>query len=115
MLDIVAAAHPHNRIIVDAEAEDPAASNNEQRIRRMAFYARNGYCRSGIAYIGAGFRTRYSFGAEPSPSRNSKAFGTTSMRRNARKCENSGAPGQSAVPDGQLNLRKENAKACDAH
>ena len=28
MLDIVAAAHPHNRIIVDAEAEDPAASNN---------------------------------------------------------------------------------------
>ena len=42
MLDIVAAAHPHNRIIVDAEAEDPAASNNEQRIRRMAFYARNG-------------------------------------------------------------------------
>ena len=54
MLDIVAAAHPHNRIIVDAEAEDPAASNNEQRIRRMAFYARNGYCRSGIAYIWRG-------------------------------------------------------------
>ena len=52
--DIVAAAHPHNRIIVDAEAEDPAASNNEQRIRRMAFYARNGYCRSGIAYIWRG-------------------------------------------------------------
>ena len=87
MLDIVAAAHPHNRIIAD-----PA-----------------------LLTSGAEFRTRYSFGAEPSPSRNSKAFGTTSMRRNARKCENSGAPRQSAVPDGQLNLRKENAKACDAH
>ena len=59
---------------------------------------------------GAEFRTRYSFGAEPSPSRNSKAFGTTSMKRNARKCENSGAPGQSAVPDGQLNPQKGKCK-----
>lgn len=54
MLDIVAASHPHNRIIVDAEAVDPAASNNEQRIHRMAFYAHNGYRKSGIAYIWRG-------------------------------------------------------------
>ena len=35
MLDIVAAAHPHNRIIVDAEAEDPAASNNAERVLQI--------------------------------------------------------------------------------
>lgn len=42
--------YPNHRIILDIEAEDPSAPNNEQRIRRKAFYAKNGYTESGIAY-----------------------------------------------------------------
>ena len=33
------------------EAENPSAPNNEQRLRRKAFYEKNGYTESGIEYV----------------------------------------------------------------
>lgn len=50
LLSLISERYPHNRIILDIEAEDSAAPNNEQRIKRKAFYERNGYTESGIAY-----------------------------------------------------------------
>ncbi len=49
-LELIARRYPQNRIILDIEAEEPTASNREQRVRRKAFYKRNGYSESGIAY-----------------------------------------------------------------
>ncbi len=50
LLALISHHYPQNRIILDIEAEDPAAPNNEQRIRRKAFYEKNGYVESGIEY-----------------------------------------------------------------
>jgi len=50
MLGLISRRYPANRIILDIEAEDPAASNYKQRIRRKAFYEKNGYIESGIRY-----------------------------------------------------------------
>ena len=49
-LELISHRYPQNRIILDIEAEDSAAQNHEQRIRRKAFYERNGYTESGIKY-----------------------------------------------------------------
>ena len=49
-LALVSYHYPKNRIILDIEAEDSTAPNNEQRIRRKAFYEKNGYVESGIEY-----------------------------------------------------------------
>ncbi len=51
VLHLIAERYSGNRIILDIEAEDPKAANNHQRIRRKAFYKRNGYTESEIAYI----------------------------------------------------------------
>ena len=40
--------YPNNRIILNIEALDECAGNNEQRIKRRAFYIKNGYNSSGI-------------------------------------------------------------------
>ena len=40
--------YPANRIILNIEALDEQAKNNEQRIKRRAFYIKNGYKSSGI-------------------------------------------------------------------
>lgn len=50
LLGLVSRRHPGNRIILDIEAEDPAAPNYAQRVRRKAFYEKNGYTESGIKY-----------------------------------------------------------------
>ena len=50
LLALVSSHYPQNRIILDIEAEDSTAPNSEQRIRRKAFYERNGYAESGIEY-----------------------------------------------------------------
>lgn len=50
ILKLISHRYAQNRIILDIEAEDPTASNNEQRIRRKAFYEKNGYTESGIEY-----------------------------------------------------------------
>ena len=50
LLKLISQRHPHNRIILDIEAEDSAAPNHEQRVRRKAFYEKNGYTESGIRY-----------------------------------------------------------------
>ena len=50
LLELISYHYPQNRIILDIEAEDCTASNNEQRIRRKAFYEKNGYAESGIEY-----------------------------------------------------------------
>ncbi len=50
LLELISYHYPQNRIILDIEAEDCTASNNEQRIRRKAFYEKNGYVESGIEY-----------------------------------------------------------------
>ena len=50
LLKLISRRHPHNRIILDIEAEDPTAPNFEQRVRRKAFYEKNGYTESGIRY-----------------------------------------------------------------
>ena len=50
LLELISCHYPQNRIILDIEAEDSTAPNNEQRIRRKAFYEKNGYAESGIEY-----------------------------------------------------------------
>ncbi len=50
LLELISRRYPENRIILDIEAEDSKAGNNEQRIRRKAFYEKNGYVESGIKY-----------------------------------------------------------------
>ena len=44
ILQRISQRYPRNRMILDIEAEDPTAPNYEQRVRRKAFYERNGYC-----------------------------------------------------------------------
>lgn len=51
LLGLISRRYPQNRIILDMEAEDPSAPNNEQRLRRKAFYEKNGYTESGIEYV----------------------------------------------------------------
>ena len=50
ILRLISDRYPGNRIILDIEAEDSSAPNAEQRTKRRAFYERNGYTDSGIAY-----------------------------------------------------------------
>lgn len=44
------ALKPNHRILADLEAQDPSASNNEQRKKRRRFYLRNGYAASEVRY-----------------------------------------------------------------
>ena len=53
-LKLISHHYPQNRIILDIETEDAAASNYKQRVRRKAFYERNGYNESGIEYCWRG-------------------------------------------------------------
>lgn len=50
LLGLISYHYPQNRIILDIEAEDSTVPNNVQRIRRKAFYEKNGYTESGIEY-----------------------------------------------------------------
>lgn len=43
MLDQLRQRHPDRTIVLDVETPDPSAPNNEQRLRRVAFYERNGF------------------------------------------------------------------------
>lgn len=54
MLEVIRSHYSTQRIILDIEAEDPSAANNDQRIRRKAFYKRNGYTESGIKCVWRG-------------------------------------------------------------
>lgn len=51
VLNLVSKHFSNNRIILDIEAEDKDAPNNDQRVRRKNFYSKNGYSESGIEYI----------------------------------------------------------------
>lgn len=50
LLGLIADRYKGNRIILDMEADVPDAPNSEQRVRRKAFYEKNGYVESGIEY-----------------------------------------------------------------
>lgn len=50
ILDTVQALYPGCRVIVDIEEPEEKAANNPQRIRRKAFYLRNGYAETNIHY-----------------------------------------------------------------
>lgn len=50
ILELISNNYSKNRIILDIEAEDIKAKNNEQRIQRKAFYEKNGYIESGVEY-----------------------------------------------------------------
>lgn len=50
ILSHIAQTHPGQRLILDMEAVETCADNYEQRRERQAFYERNGYRESGIAY-----------------------------------------------------------------
>lgn len=50
LLELIAERYKGNRIILDMEADVPEAPNYEQRVRRKAFYEKNGYVESGIEY-----------------------------------------------------------------
>ncbi len=43
ILSMLKNRYPNTRIYLEAEKPDPAAQNNEMRLRRIAFYARNGF------------------------------------------------------------------------
>lgn len=49
-LSLIRAHKPAARILADLEDDDPLAPNNAQRLRRMAFYRRSGYCASDVRY-----------------------------------------------------------------
>ena len=53
-LEAIRAFKPGRRILADLEAERPDAPNNAQRRRRRAFYGRNGYAASPVAYAWRG-------------------------------------------------------------
>ncbi|MCL2531680.1 MAG: GNAT family N-acetyltransferase [Oscillospiraceae bacterium] len=48
ILNQVQAQYPNNRLVLNVEMLDERAENSEQRIRRRAFYAKNGYENAGI-------------------------------------------------------------------
>jgi len=48
ILDQIKAQYPNNRIVLNLQIQDEHAANSEQRIRRRAFYAKNGYQDTGI-------------------------------------------------------------------
>ena len=50
ILDGIQALYPGCRVIVDIEEPEETAANNPQRIRRKAFYLRNGYAENDIHY-----------------------------------------------------------------
>lgn len=50
LLGMISKRYKNNRIILDIESEVPDAPNYEQRVRRKAFYVKNGYIESGIEY-----------------------------------------------------------------
>ena len=50
LLGLIAERYKGNRIILDMESDVPDAPNYEQRVRRKAFYEKNGYVESGIEY-----------------------------------------------------------------
>lgn len=50
VLDLISDRYNSNRIILDIESDIPDAPNYEQRVRRKAFYEKNGYVESGIEY-----------------------------------------------------------------
>lgn len=50
ILDEIQALYPGHRVIVDIEEPEEGAPNNPQRIRRRAFYLRNGYAPNDIHY-----------------------------------------------------------------
>ena len=54
MLDHLEARCPGNRVILDIEEVNEASSNNEQRIKRRAFYARNGFVSAGFKVVERG-------------------------------------------------------------
>ena len=49
-LRLIRAHKPSARILADLEDELPGAANNDQRLRRMAFYRRGGYMPSEVRY-----------------------------------------------------------------
>lgn len=55
-LRMLRAQKPGARIIADVEAEDPAAPNHAQRLRRRQFYLRCGYAPTSIHYSWRGER-----------------------------------------------------------
>lgn len=56
-IETVKALYPGKRQVVDLEMVDETAPNNPQRIRRRAFYLRNGYRETGLflSYLGVDY------------------------------------------------------------
>lgn len=54
MLDHLEARCPGNRVILDIEEVNEASSNNEQRIKRRAFYVKNGFISAGFKVVERG-------------------------------------------------------------
>ena len=50
ILELVKEAFPDHRIIADLEEPDEHSFNNDQRLKRMKFYLRNGYRQTDIEY-----------------------------------------------------------------
>ena len=51
ILSQVKAQYPNNRLVLNIQSLDEHAENNEQRIRRRAFYIKNGYEDAGIITV----------------------------------------------------------------
>ena len=64
ILDHMKQSHPGKTVLLNVELLDDAAPNNDQRIRRMAFYRKNGFCDTGhnIWEVGGAFRILSSTG-----------------------------------------------------
>lgn len=56
-IETLKARHPEKTQVVDLERIDEASANNPQRIRRKAFYLRNGYRETGLflSYLGVDY------------------------------------------------------------
>lgn len=56
-IETLRALYPDKKQIVDFEAQDKTAPNNEQRIKRRQFYLKNGYKETGLflSYLGVDY------------------------------------------------------------
>jgi len=56
MLEHLERLYPANRMVLDIEAIDEAANNAQQRVKRKAFYLKNGYIPAGFHILEKGAR-----------------------------------------------------------
>ena len=63
-LSLIAEQYPGKRVVLDIEPDDLSQPGNELRLRRKAFYLRNGFSSSGymLTYLGLRFEILYAGG-----------------------------------------------------